>query len=142
MFRPRLISVPLLAAIAVLVSTSTAHAFGLQAGYSATPDQFVAGINIGIVPSPGPIEIVPSAEVGFGDIDPMYGVNGDIHYNFGGTGVSPYLGAGVTWNSFDGESFVGGNAIGGLKFAGPFFAEMKAGIGDVPDFKIMGGMHF
>ena len=52
------------------------------------------------------------------------------------------LGAGLTWNSFDGDSNVGGNAIGGLKFAGPFFAEVKAGIGDVPDFKIMGGMTF
>jgi hypothetical protein len=129
-------------AAALFSAANPAHAFGLQAGYSSSPDQFVVGLNIGIIPSIAHLEIVPSAEAGFGDFDPMFGINGDVHYNFGGTGLKPYLGAGLTWNSFDGDSNFGGNAIGGLKFAGPFFAEGKVGIGDVPDFKLMAGMHF
>lgn len=137
----------LLAALCCLCA-SDAHArglFGLQAGGSFGPDQFVVGLHMGF--SVGQrITVVPSVDAGFGDEAFTLAVNGDAHYAImRESRLRPYVGAGLTWYDInpdgDGESSseVGGTAIAGIHVSSKLFLEGKVGLGDVPDFKLMAG---
>ena len=135
-----------LAALCCLCATN-AHArglFGLQAGASISPDQFVAGLHMGF--GAGAITVVPSADVGFGDQALTLAVNGDAHYAINPESkLNPYVGAGVTWYHIDPDGDVGsssewgGTLIGGIHATRKLFVEGKLGLGDVPDFKLMVG---
>jgi hypothetical protein len=121
---------------------------GFRAGMAIDPDEFVFGIHFRTAPiSERTLYIVPSLEVGFGDAT-MIALNGDLHYLFDlDSKVDPYIGGGVTVNWFDtdggSDTEVGGSILGGLMLGktslGPMFAELKIGLGDVPDAKIMVG---
>ena len=67
----------LLLAATCCLAASNAHAgglFGLQAGGSFGPDQFVAGLHMGFALGPK-VMLVPSADVGFGDEATTIAVN-------------------------------------------------------------------
>lgn len=121
---------------------------GFRAGLAINPDEFVVGIHFRTDPIDGKqLYIVPSFEVGFGDAT-MLAFNGDLHYVFDlESKLDPYAGGGVTVNWFDdngqSDTEVGGSILGGLLLGetdmGRMFLEMKLGLGDVPDVKIMVG---
>jgi len=122
---------------------------GFRAGMAIEPDEFVLGIHFRTAPIEGKeLYIVPSVEVGFGDAT-MIALNGDLHWLFDlDSKVDPYVGGGITINWFDtdngnSDTEVGGSVLGGLMLGntslGPMFAELKLGLGDVPDAKILVG---
>ena len=120
---------------------------GFRGGLSLDPDDFVFGIHFRTDPiSENNLFIVPSIEAGFGDVT-MIALNGDLHYVFHvDASVDPYIGGGVTVNWFDSDqgdsdTEVGGSVLGGILFGSTrqMFFEMKIGLGDVPDAKLMVG---
>ena len=135
-------------ALAFCLFASNAHAgglFGLQAGGSFSPDQFVAGLHMGFALGPK-LMLVPSADVGFGDDATTIAVNADGHYALNlESRLAPYVGAGLTWYNIDPDgdagssSEIGGMLIGGIHVTRKLFLEGKVGLGDVPDFKLMAG---
>ena len=125
--------------------TYAAGTIGLRAGLSLDPDDFVAGIHFRTDPIAENLYIVPSVEVGFGDVTMIAG-NADLHYVFNtNSKLKPYLGGGLTINWFDGEGNAdsdtefGGSILGGIKLTPKMFLEAKLGLGDVPDAKFMVG---
>ena len=122
---------------------------GFRAGMAIDPDEFVIGIHFRTDPiSERSLFIVPSFEAGFGDAT-MIAINGDIHWVFDlESKLDPYVGGGITVNWFDTDSGnsdteVGGSVLGGLMLGqtdlGRMFLELKLGLGDVPDAKILVG---
>ncbi|HET9233766.1 MAG TPA: hypothetical protein VFP10_06480 [Candidatus Eisenbacteria bacterium] len=121
---------------------------GFRGGLSLDPDDFVVGIHFRTDPiSENNLFIVPSIEAGFGDVT-MLALNGDLHYVFDvDAGVDPYIGGGVTINWFDyddgggSDTEVGGGVLGGILFGSSrqMFFEVKLGLGDVPDAKLLVG---
>ena len=121
---------------------------GFRGGLAVNPDEFLVGLHFRIDPIDGKqLFIVPSFEAGFGDAT-MLAFNGDLHYVFDlESKLDPYIGGGVTINWFDdngaSDTQVGGSILGGLLLGqtdmGRMFLEMKVGLGDVPDMKMMVG---
>ena len=130
-----------------LLSVAAAPAFaglGLHLGGSIDPDDFIAGLRFKSHPIQDTgISVVPSAEIGFGDVTMIDG-NLDGHFNFNkGSKWNPYLGAGLTlvWYDFDGGSNTefGGSILGGFDLNEKWFFEAKIGLGDVPDWRFVVG---
>jgi hypothetical protein len=134
-------------AVALFMSAATSTAFaagvGFHAGMSIDPDDVLIGVRWKSDPIEESIYIVPSAEVGFGDITMIAG-NVDAHYQFKtSSDLVPYAGLGLTvnWFDFDGgsDTEVGGAILGGVYFNPKWFFEAKIGLGDVPDAKLLVG---
>lgn len=128
-------------ALVALASSSAFAGLGLQAGLSLDPDDFIAGLNWSLAPLAKSLYLVPSAEVGFGDVTMLAG-NLDLHYRFQTSSkLAPYAGGGVTVNYFDfdggSNTEVGGSILGGLMITPQVGLEAKFGLGDVPDFKFL-----
>jgi hypothetical protein len=116
---------------------------GVHAGLSLQPDDFIAGIHLKTKPLAENLSLVPSAEVGFGDVTMIAG-NADLHYTFQTKSkLAPYAGGGLTlnWFDFDGgsETDFGGSFLGGIQLSPKFYFETKVGLGDVPDWKFVLG---
>lgn len=116
---------------------------GVHAGLSLQPDDFVAGIHFKTKPLGENLNLVPSAEVGFGDVTMIAG-NLDLHYIFQTKSkLAPYAGGGLTLNWFDfdagSETDFGGSFLGGIQLSPKFYFETKIGLGDVPDWKFVVG---
>jgi len=133
----------------VVAAPATAANIGFRTGLALNPDDFVAGIHFRTDPLAKQLYFVPSFEAGFGDVT-MLAFNADLHYVFEtDSKLSPYAGGGMTvnWFDFEGNSDteVGGSVLGGLLIGqtsmGRMFLEMKLGLGDVPDAKILVGWH-
>ena len=156
----RIAAAAFLASVVAFSASPAAAQFGVRAGYSFTPDQVVLGAHYMIPVGTSGLNVIPSAEVAFGDdAFTIYG-NGDLVYRFAaGTSVKPYLGGGISYVSYDpddieidGETIevdsssdVAFTAIGGAWFnAGgstPWFLEGKIGLDDKsPDVKLMVGV--
>ena len=132
-------------AVALVISAAAAPAFaglGFHAGMSIDPDDLLLGVRFKTHPIEENIYIVPSVEVGFGDITMIAG-NLDGHYVFQTEKYQPYVGAGITlnWFDFDGGSDTefGGSILGGIQINTKWFFEAKIGLGDVPDAKLVVG---
>ena len=128
-------------ALVTLASSSAFAGLGLQAGLSLDPDDFIAGLNWTLDPLAKNLYLVPSAEVGFGDVTMFMG-NLDLHYRFQTSSkLAPYAGGGATFAfyDFDGgsQSEFGGSILGGLMITPQIGLEAKFGLGDVPDFKFL-----
>jgi len=134
------------ALILVIAATTPAFAgWGLHAGMSIDPDDFLIGVRFKSNPleESGSFFIVPSVEAGFGDITMING-NVDGHYYFKtSSDLAPYAGLGLTlaWYDFDGGSDTefGGSVLGGISLTEKYFFEAKLGLGDVPDAKLVVG---
>ena len=132
--------------VALLLVVTAAPAFadiGFHAGASIDPDDFLFGLRFKSHPIEEAIFIVPSVEVGFGDVTMVAG-NLDLHYYFPTDHkLAPYIGGGLTlnWFDFDGGSDTefGGSILGGISLTPKFFFEAKLGLGDVPDAKLVVG---
>src|SRR5262245_22758126 len=139
-------STRLLAATLFCVMAAATPSFaglGFHAGASIDPDDFLLGLRFKSHPIEESFFIVPSVEVGFGDITMVAG-NLDGHYKFKTSSkYQPYIGAGLTLNWFDFENDseleFGGSILGGIMITPKWFFETKVGLGDVPDWKFIVG---
>lgn len=118
---------------------------GIHAGLSLTPDDFVIGFHFQKPLDNPQLVLVPSIEAGFGDVTMIAG-NLDLHYVFhSSSNLKPYAGGGITLNWFDNEggssTDFGGSILGGINLSPKFYFETKVGLGDVPDWKFLVGVH-
>jgi len=150
------------ASLASAQTASTSHAqsgneIGPRVGLSINPDQFVIGgqMNFPLENTHG-LAVSPNLELGVGDNVTTIQFNGDLDYHFANQGPTwnPYIGAGLGIAFFDFNNDVGGgsnseigvNLIGGLRFhqhnGSHLFTELRVGLGDIPDAKVMVGWNF
>jgi hypothetical protein len=147
----------------LLLLPAGAHAaevsgIGPRIGFSTGPDQLALGGQLEVGEIAPDLDFTPNVELGFGDHTTLIAFNLDLHYKFRvqNSNWSPYLGAGVGVNFLefdrpagladDSETEVGGNFIIGAQVptqAGrKFFSELKLGLGDIPDLKLLVGWNF
>jgi hypothetical protein len=132
-----------------------AQEWGPQVGFSSGPDQVVFGGHLAFRDVAPSIDFVPSLDIGIGDHETVFSVNGDFHYRFDvRSRWQPYAGAGVGLHfvSFDNDfgggsdSFGGGSIIVGADVptnrGSHFYVEGRFGLGDSPDFKALAGWNF
>lgn len=156
MLRRILVALLVLAAIPSAASAGAFSTFGPRIGFSTDPDQVVFGGQLGIYDVAPSLDFMPSGEVGIGDNATTVALNGDFHYRLPLEGArwEPYLGGGVTllFVNFDNgfgdssDTFAGGSLLFGASVptrnGSRFFSELKVGLGDVPDLKIVAGWNF
>jgi hypothetical protein len=137
---------------ACLVCASNANAqahYGLRAGVSGDPDQFVVGGHIETKPLIPHLSFRPNLEVGFGDSSTLVAANIEFAYRID-LDRKPwwiYVGAGpaAVWTHHDqGDTDFGGgfNILVGVQHKKGLFAEFKVGMIDSPDVKFMVGHAF
>jgi len=146
-----------LPALPAFAGPASYASFGPHFGFSSGPGQVLGGGHLLWAEVAPRLDFVPSAEVGVGDHQTDFNLNGDFHYRLDmSTQWQPYVGGGIglQFASFDNrgpavdrtETRAGGHLIAGAMVAAPgktqFFAELKLGIGDVPDFKGVAGWNF
>ena len=134
-----------------------ATAIGPRIGVSSSPDQLVLGGQLDLGELAPDLTFAPNLELGFGDNVTTVQLNGDFHYHFliHNSPWRPYVGAGIgiAFFNFDlgpfgdaSETDVGANIIGGAivptRSGSRFFTELKLGLGDIPDFKLLVGWNF
>jgi opacity protein-like surface antigen len=118
---------------------------GLQIGWSANRDAFLAGFHYNARPLGEELDLVPSLDFGFGDVF-FVAPNVDAHYVLKTKSkMMPYVGAGMTfpWYNFDsgGDWQFGGAIIGGAHVNKNMAFEVKWGLGDAPDWKFVFLLH-
>jgi hypothetical protein len=133
--------------------------YGVRAGLSIDPDQIVLGGQLSVGDVAPNLTFDPNVEFGFGDDVTVIAFNLDMHYHFdiNGSQWRPYVGVGAGINlisidlppGFAGDdSFteVGANFIFGAsvptRAGNQFFGEMKLGVGDIPELKLLVGWNF
>ncbi|HVP14707.1 MAG TPA: hypothetical protein VMS88_04125 [Terriglobales bacterium] len=155
----------LLAGILVLVpwaahaaSGSAVTSGGFRFGVSLSPNQFAFGGQLAIREFAPDWSFHPSLELGVGDNQTVIQPNFDAYYrlHLQGTTWQPYVGAGIglAFISEDrpfpearhDETDVGLNAVFGFDVpttsGSQWFTELRLGLGDIPNLKIMGGFNF
>ena len=122
--------------------------FGLDAGVSASPNQFYVGGNIMAGKVSKDFWFRPSVDIGFGHHVTLVGLNGEFVYlmDLKKSDWTAYFGGGPVLNiatvhgisALKNNTDVGGgfNFLGGLRKPHGIFAEIKAGLMDSPDFRI------
>jgi hypothetical protein len=144
--------------IFVLVSLAPSPAqaqggFGLRAGVSADPDQFVFGAHFETAPLFDRLRFRPNAEIGVGDDVTLVALNAEFAYWLpvkskqwgfyagGGPAMNIYFlnanGHGPGEDDTDVEP--GLNFMFGVQHRRGFFTELKIGAIDSPDFKFVVG---
>jgi hypothetical protein len=139
---------------AVAMPAVAERSVGVEAGVSASPDQFYVGGNVMAGKVAKDFWFRPSVEIGFGNHTTLAAFNGEFVYlmdlpksdwtvYFGGgpaLNIATFHRTGPGSNSTD----VGGgfNFLGGIRKAHGIFAEIKAGVMDSPGFKFGVGYTF
>jgi hypothetical protein len=127
--------------------------WGLRGGATIDPDQVHGGIHINAGQFAPRVRFQPSFEVGFGDDLIVGAINLDAFYTFNQESWKPYLGGGLGVALIDadrderGDDFnveAGLNLIAGFLWGARdrYLLEMRAGVGDIPDFKVTAGIGF
>ena len=132
--------------------------FGPRIGMSSSPDQIVLGGQIAFPDFAPHLNVVPNVEVGFLDNQTVIALNADFFYHFviRNSAWAPYTGMGLGINIFQYDSgaykgrasntVAGANLVFGAgvptRSGNRFFAEFRAGLGDIPSLKIMAGWNF
>lgn len=129
-----------------------ASAYGLRLGFGIEPEQIVVGSQVS-VGSLGPVRVVPSLDVGFGDNMTIFAINTDFYirmlipdielFIYGGVGptiiyISPSEGD-SDWRA--GLSVVLGSRLP-TGTDRQYNVECRMGIGKLPDLRIMVSMLF
>jgi hypothetical protein len=155
----RLLLVTALCACSAMPASAQAVVAGVgpRVGFSTGPDQLVFGGQLIIGEVAPSLTFDPSLEFGFGDHVSTIAINFDMHYHFvvEGSAWRPYAGAGIALLFFDfdappgvdnSDTEVGGNLVIGAgiptQAGNRFFGELKLGLGDIPDLKMMVGWNF
>jgi hypothetical protein len=147
------LSVPASAQESSQKSSQAEVGFGLRAGASITPDQFVLGGQFSWGKEYSIFRLVPSVDVGFGSSITTIAFNGDLIFNLKveGSNFGFYGGAGPTILYLDADGSNSSWELGLSVVAGahmpfkklpPTNLEFRFGVGDVPDLKILLIMEF
>ena len=154
-----------LCALATPLATTVANAaiasgalFGPRIGISSSPDQLVLGGQIEFPEFTPHVTVDPNVEIGVLDHQTVIALNADFFYHFAieQSVWTPYagLGLGVNVTQFDRNVYgpidsrtdAGANLVLGAgaptRSGNRFFAEFRAGLGDIPSLKIMAGWNF
>jgi hypothetical protein len=139
---------------------AVSNTYGVRAGFSTDPDQFVIGGQMSIGEVAPDLSFDPNIELGFGDSVTLIAFNLDMHYHFDLSNSTwrPYIGggAGINWIQYDVPPGVGGDnsntdVAGAFIFGADvptrsgnrFFSELKFGLGSAaPDLKVLVGWNF
>jgi hypothetical protein len=147
--RIQLVSGILILALNVPGVAGVIPAFGVRAGVSQNPDQFVAGGMVELGSALGPGSIVPSVDFGFGDNVDLVAANLDLRFYLfplPQTGINFYGAAGPTAVFANSNSEVGLSLTAGAKIPmkgkNRYNVEARFGVGDIPDLKVMLGILF
>jgi len=133
--------------------------WGPRLGLSSNPDQFVIGGQLDFREFTPGLSISPNLEFGVGDNATWTALNADVKHHFvvQGSTWRPYLGGGLSvnfWNynsTFAGVPDASGTETGFNLILGAavptrtgsrFFTEVRLGVGDIPDMKVMAGWNF
>lgn len=132
-------------------SPAFAQDAGFQLGVSGDPNQFYLGGHVETEPLYEELRFRPNVEVGFGDDETLVALNLEFIYPIElRSGPSVYVGAGPAINiadrrrPTDDDTSVepGFNFLGGMSFMEGYFAEIKVGVIDSPEFKFGVGYTF
>ena len=127
--------------------------WGLRGGATVNPDQGHVGFHINAGTFAPKVRFQPSVEVGFGSNRYVGAVNIDAFYTFTGRSWLPYLGAGLGLSfthidrqehRYDGVDVDAGlNLVAGFEAgrSNRYLLEIRAGVGDIPDFKVTVGIN-
>lgn len=129
---------------------------GVRGGATIDPDQVHLGAHLNAGQFVENVRFQPSLEVGFGNDLIVGQVNIDALYLFQPRPWRPYLGGGlgVAFIDFDRdfpgrrdddlEVEAGLNLVGGFEWGDNhrYLLEARAGVGDIPDFKVTVGFNF
>jgi hypothetical protein len=131
--------------------------WGPRVGISVEPDQFFFGGQADYGYFLKIIRLQPNFEIGFGDSATLVTINFDAAYRpvQAGSSWTPYVGGGIGVNFYSWEieyghrknaTKVGVSALGGIGREWPngarFFLEVKLGVINSPDIKILAGGTF
>ena len=128
----------------LLVSPAVAQDYGARLGVSGGPNQFYFGGHVESSPIIEELVFRPNIEIGFGDDRTIVGLNGEFVWPFElDQGGSVYAGLGPAINiiartsgqSNDTSVDPGLNFLVGYEFDQGYFAEIKVGVIDSPEFK-------
>lgn len=154
MLRRLLLALSLCALLPAAAHAQLRTGIGPRVGISVDPDQLLIGGQAIIGEIAPNLTFDPSVELGFGDDVVSLAANFDLHYHFDIENVTwrPYAGFGAdivfldAEGSDEAETEVGGGIILGAgaptTSGNRFFGELKFGLGDVPDLKIVVGWNF
>lgn len=151
-----------LAVLGALLVPLAAHAgtfstIGPRIGFSTDPGQVLVGGQLVLGDAAPNLDFVPNVDLGFGDDATVISLNGDFHYRFQIQGArwQPYAGAGIALNFVSVDNGIGNNAsdtfAGGSIIVGAdvptqsgsrFFTELKLGLDDTADLKMLAGWNF
>lgn len=152
-----------LASLLALLPVAAAHAqvvsaAGPRIGFSSSPEQLVIGGQLVVSGFAPDWTFDPSLEFGVGSNLTVIAFNADVNYHFriSDSDWSPHLGGGIGVNSISVDNpaprrdftntEVGVNLIVGVSVptqaGNRWFAEIRFGLGDIPDLKLMGGVNF
>ncbi len=131
---------------------SAKKAFGVRSGYGSGPDQFVLGAQATLGKTLKVLQLAPSIDIGFGDGMTSYLMNMDFRL----LSLSPpktssriYAGFGGSLAVYDQSAGGADTEIGVSLIAGvtlpmggknDYTLEVRAGHGDMPDFRILFGI--
>lgn len=129
--------------------------YGIRAGVSGDPDQFVFGGHFETQPLIDRLSFRPNVEIGVGDDITLVAVNIEFVYSvpLQNQPWRVYFGAGPALNLYsfgddrpgrsgDSELEGGVNILVGMQHSGGLFGEFKVGAIDSPDFKFVVGYAF
>ena len=127
--------------------TASAQTFGIRAGASVDPDQFVFGFHYETAPLVDRLHFRPNVEVGVGDGSTLVAFNIEFAYHFQSSRAwNVYAGGGPALNLTlkEGDDHTGGgfNLLVGIQHRRGLFGEVKVGTIDSPDLKLTVGYVF
>jgi hypothetical protein len=144
----RILLLSILAVSFAVPAAAQSNSFGVRAGVSADPDQFVFGGHLETEPLIERLSFRPNVEIGVGDDITLFAVNLEFAYSIPleNTSWRVYFGGGPALNlySFDNDSEVEGgfNVMLGIQHTRGLFTEFKVGAIDSPDVKVVVGYAF
>ncbi len=142
------IAVCLLLVLGSGVARAQSSGFGIRAGASVSPNQFLLGGHIQSNPILPRLVFRPNIEVGVGSGLTTVAINVEFAYfiPFRGQPFDLYIGTGPALNVYSGrgDSSVDGgfNFLMGIQHKKGIFGEIKFGAIDSPDFKLTVGYSF
>jgi hypothetical protein len=151
MLRRSIVTLALLVLLPAAASAGAFTYYGPHMGFAQGPDHMVLGGQLqwnGVAPK---LAFVPGMDFGIAEQRSVATVNADFHYNLSyDTTWQPYVGAGVAFDVWSDatprgsrELGQGGSLIVGAacynRTGGRFFTELKLGLRDTPELKMLVG---
>ncbi len=135
-------------AVVLIAGNASAAEYGMRAGLSLSPDQFVIGGHVDLGQTIGVMRLVPNIELGLGNDVTLVAFNGDLIFDFPESPWSLGGELGLNFADYDHGSStdlglsVLGNYRLGLSSGKTLILEAKLGLLDSPDAKFTVGWNF